>query len=159
MPATRNESTAKPQLDRLRLLKAVLQGFRIRMDAELLPLGITTAQLRVLWTVAENPRVSGAKIARLCSVTPQTGQALLAKLETLGWVQRHPSAESERVLVAELTASGRQVLLQARKMAERLDARMWKGLDRETLAGLESALTAAAANLDSQSRKAESQRG
>ena len=39
MPATRtapNLLTPKPQLERLRLLKAVLQGFRIRMDAAFL---------------------------------------------------------------------------------------------------------------------------
>ena len=147
MPGTKNANGIKPRLERLRLLKAVLQGFRIRLDAELLPLGITTAQLRVLWTVEENPRASGAQVARLCSVTPQTGQALLAKLEAHGWLERRASAESERVLVAELTASGRRVLLQAKKLAERLDACVWKSLDKRELARLDTVLGAAVANL------------
>jgi DNA-binding MarR family transcriptional regulator len=137
----------KPRLERMALLKSVLQGYRVRLDEELQPLGITTAQLRMLWTVELNPDVSGAEIARLCSVTPQTGQALLAKMEAHGWIRRRPSAESERVLVAELTASGRRVLLRARETAEHLDKELWAGMDARELAVLDRALGDAVSRL------------
>jgi DNA-binding MarR family transcriptional regulator len=88
------KQVGKPMLGRILLLKTVLQGFRSSLDEELHPLGITTAQLRLLWAVEANPLVSGAKVARLCSVTPQTGQAAMAAMEANGWIRRRPSDKS-----------------------------------------------------------------
>jgi DNA-binding MarR family transcriptional regulator len=136
----RTTPVEKPMLSRILLLKTVLQAYRSRLDEELHPLGITTAQLRLLWTVDANPLVSGAKVARLCSVTPQTGQAAIAAMEANGWIRRKPSEKSERVLVAELTASGRRVLLKAKDLAEAIDRRMWKGISERELAVLDAAL-------------------
>jgi DNA-binding MarR family transcriptional regulator len=44
------------------------------------------------------------------------------------------------VLVAELTASGRRLLIKARELAEALDHRLWKGIGEHELAGLDAAL-------------------
>lgn len=138
----------KPNLERIALLKSVLQGFRARLDEELQPLGITTAQLRMLWTVEANPTASGAEIARLCFVTPQSGQATMARLQACGWVRRRPSAASERVLVAELTAQGRRVLQRARQIAESLDAALWAATPERELAVVDAVLARAAARLN-----------
>ena len=137
----------RPRLERILLLKAVLQGYRSRLDEELQPLGITTAQLRVLWAVKENPQASGARVARLCSVTPQTGQALLARLEMHGWLRRRARADSDRVLVSELTVSGQRVLLKAKLIAEQLDGRLWADLGAQRLSVLDASLTKAIENL------------
>ena len=133
----------KPILERISRMKALMQGLRVLMDEELQPLGITTSQLRMLWSIAENPGISGSKMARLCSVTPQSGQATLAMMEAQKWVRRRPSEASHRVLVAELTGKGQHVLVKARKIAEALDRRMWSGIDERDLAGLDSALQCA----------------
>ncbi len=133
----------KPILERLTRMKSLLQGLRAVMDEDLQPLGITTSQLRMLWSIAENPGISGAKLARLCSVTPQSGQATLAMMETQGWVRRTPSEANHRVLVAELTTRGQQILIKARDIAQTLDRRLWKGIDERDLAGLDTALRSA----------------
>ena len=138
----------KPRLERMSLVRGVLMGFRSVLDEELQPLGITTAQLRVLWMVEMSPAVSGAEVARLCAMTAQSGQAMLAGLEKHGWIRRKPSAASERVLVAEVTASGRKVLTRAKAMAEVLDRKIWKGIGAEELATMEAVLRAAAENLE-----------
>ena len=137
-----------PRLERMSLLKAVLQSFRIRQDEELQPHGITTSQLRMLWTVEANPAVSGAQVARMCSVTPQTGQATLAAMEAHGWIRRRASEKSDRVLVAELTAKGRKVLMVGKEIAERLDREVWDGIAEWELAGMEAALGAAVERLE-----------
>ena len=138
---TRTQPQAEaPRLGRLSLVKAVLQGFRSRMDEELQPLGVTTAQMRMLWAVEENPGVSGAELARLCSVTPQTGQATITRMEAEGWIRRHPSEASERVLVAELTPAGRKLLQAAKRLAEALNEQLWHGLGTRDLAGMDAAL-------------------
>lgn len=131
----------KPALTRITLLKSVLQGFRVRLDEELQPLGITTAQLRMLWTVAAHPEASGAALARLCFVTPQSGQATLTRLEAHGWVKRHHAAgQSERVLVAELTSRGRRLLERAREIGERVDRELWDGMGVQQLAATDAVL-------------------
>lgn len=138
-----NRSIGKPILERITRMKSVLQGLRVVMDEDLQPLGITTSQLRMLWAIAENPGISGAKVARLCSVTPQSGQATLAMMETHGWVRRRPREANHRVLVAELTPKGERILIKAREIAQALDRRLWKGIADRDLAGLDTALRSA----------------
>jgi DNA-binding MarR family transcriptional regulator len=133
----------RPVLERITRMKMVLQGCRVVLDEELQPLGITMSQLRMLWSIAENPGISGAKMARLCSVTPQSGQATLAMMEAQGWVRRQPSEATHRVLVAELTGKGERILLKARKIAQALDRRLWIGIGERDLAGLDAALQSA----------------
>jgi DNA-binding MarR family transcriptional regulator len=134
------QAIGKPILERISRMKAVLQGFKVLLDEDLQPLGITTSQLRMLWSIAANPGISGAKMARLCSVTPQSGQTTLAMMEVQGWVRRRPSEASHRVLVAELTSKGQRVLVKAREIAEALDWRLWNGIGERDLAGLDAAL-------------------
>jgi len=135
-----HQSIGKPILERITRMKAVLQGLRVVMDEDLQPLGITTSQLRMLWSIAENPGISGAKVARLCSVTPQSGQATLTMMEAQGWVRRRPREANHRVLVAELTTKGERILIKAREIAQALDRRLWKGIGERDLAGLDTAL-------------------
>lgn len=137
----------KPRLARISLAKELLQGFRTSLDHSLQPLGITTAQLRVLWAVEANPEASGAEVARNCALTPQSGQALLVRMEANGWILRRPSAASERVLVAELTANGRRLLAKAREMAESLDRELWKGVPERELRAMDAALESAVERL------------
>ena len=140
---TREQSVGKPILERLSRMKSLLQSFKVLMDEDLQPLGITTSQLRMLWSIAENPGISGAKMARLCSITPQSGQATLTMMEAQKWVRRRPSEASDRVLVAELTSKGQRLLVKARKMAESLDHRLWSEIDEHDLAGVDAALRSA----------------
>ncbi len=58
------------------------------MDEQLKPEGVTTAQLQVLKTIRTEPGASGAQLARLCYMTPQSAQALLKGLEDDGWITR-----------------------------------------------------------------------
>jgi DNA-binding MarR family transcriptional regulator len=136
-------SIGKPVMARISSMRAVLQGFKVLLDEDLQPLGITASPLRMLWSIAENPGISGAKVARLCSVTPQSGQATLAMMEAQGWVRRRPSEANHRVLVAELTSKGQRVLVKAQKIAGTLDRRLWNGIGNRDLAGLDAALRSA----------------
>jgi DNA-binding MarR family transcriptional regulator len=138
----------KPRLERIGLIKAVLQGYRIKLDEELQPLGITAAQLKMLWTVEQNPAVSGSGAARLCSVTPQTGQATLAVMEANGWIRRKACEDGGRVLVSEVTASGRKVLARGKKIAEGVNEKMWEGIGERELRVLDGALVDAVERLE-----------
>jgi len=146
--AVKKTKVGKPRLERIGLIKAVLQGYRIKLDEELQPFGITTSQLRMLWAVEANPAASGAEVARSCSVTPQTGQATLAAMEANAWIRRKAREDGGRVLVSEVTASGRKVLARGKKVAEGLSEKMWEGISERELRVLDGALVDAVERLE-----------
>ena len=146
--SVKKTKVGKPRLERIGLIKAVLQGYRIRLDEELHPFGITTSQLRMLWAVEANPAASGAEVARTCSVTPQTGQATLAAMAANGWIRRKTGEDGGRVLVSEVTASGRKVLARGKKIAEGLNEKMWEGISARELSVLDRVLGDAVGRLE-----------
>jgi DNA-binding MarR family transcriptional regulator len=83
----------------------------------------------------------------MVSVTPQTGQATLARLEEHGWVRRRSSDRSDRVLTAELTASGKRLLHKARETAEGVNEAIWLDIPVRELKAMESSLRSALAQL------------
>ena len=145
--AGKKAGAGRLKLERMALVRGVLMGFRSVLDEELQPVGITAAQLRVLYAVGANPAVSGAEVARLCALKAQSAQAILAGLETHGWICRRPGQTGGRVLVSELTAAGRKALRRAKGIAEALDRRLWKDIDQRDLAVLDAALAMAVKRL------------
>ncbi len=75
------------------LMKRILMGFRAQLDEELRPRGVTTAQLQILHAIRSSPGSSGAQLARVCQMTPQSMQALIQKTEKDGWIVRRKEGE------------------------------------------------------------------
>jgi DNA-binding MarR family transcriptional regulator len=134
-------------IERITQVKRVLLGFRSLLDEELQPMGITMAQLRLLRAVEDSPGTSGAKLADICSVTPQTGQQLMIRLEANGWITREKSPKNERVLLARLTKKGEKMLQRARKVAEVANRRLWEGIEPAKLAVFDEVLAISGENL------------
>jgi DNA-binding MarR family transcriptional regulator len=131
------------------LAKRMLQLFRDRLDQELRPQGVTSAQLKILFTLEQEPSMSGARIARTCMVTPQTAQVLIRAVETNGWITRTRHPENERILLATLTPSGKQILTQSRTAIGRIYGAMLKNFTATEKEALEQMLVRCADNLDS----------
>ncbi|MBB5065546.1 MarR family winged helix-turn-helix transcriptional regulator [Granulicella mallensis] len=137
----------KEPFERITQVKRVLLGFRSLLDQELQPLGITAAQLRLLRAVQDAPGISGAKLADICSVTPQTGQQLMMKLEANGWITREKNPANERVLLARLTKKGEKMLQHARAIAEVAHHKLWQRIDPAKLAVFDEVLAISCENL------------
>jgi DNA-binding MarR family transcriptional regulator len=135
-----NAKVTKPKLDRMRLLYGLTRGFRSVLDDELAPFGLTLAQMRVLWMIELNPEANGAEMARICEVTPQSVHAILAGLQKRELITRRHTEASERVLVSEVTERGREVLTQAKVMAETLDKKLWADFSEQELAAADAVL-------------------
>ncbi|WP_373356321.1 MarR family winged helix-turn-helix transcriptional regulator [Pseudoroseicyclus sp. CXY001] len=100
-------------------LKRAQHALRLHMDRELRPLGLSAPQYAVLTHVEAEPGVSNAGLARRAFVTPQTMQAMLAKLEAAGLLARAPDPEHGRIQRTELTEAGRAILAKAHDAALR----------------------------------------
>ena len=69
------------------LIKRVQQGLRRQCDAALKPTGLSMAQYSTLRALAEHPEASAAELARLCFVTRQSLQDVLAGLRAAGLIE------------------------------------------------------------------------
>ena len=130
------------------MMKRIMIHFRSQMDEQLRPEGVTTAQLHVLKVIREESGASGAQLARSCYVTPQSAQALLKGLEDGGWITRTKDRVNDRILIAELTPSGEELLQTAEKLARVIEKRLWRGVEREAVEALNEVLTRCLENLE-----------
>ena len=133
------------------LMKRILVHFRGQIDETLRPQGVTTAQLQVLYAIRNEPGASGAQLARSCYMTPQSAQSLLKGLEEGGWIVRVKDKVNDRILVAQLTRSGEELLETAEKAARVIEKRVWKGVSDDAVRTLNAVLEQCLGNLDSES--------
>ena len=95
--------------------------------------------------------MSGAQLARLCYVTPQSAQSLLKSLEEGGWIVRVKDKVNDRILVAQLTPSGEELLETAEKAARVIEKKVWKDVSDEAVGALNRVLEQCLGNLESES--------
>lgn len=103
------------------------------------PAGLTVAQYKALYILADSPGISGAALARACLITPQTMAATLRLLETAGLVERRPHQWHRNVLETQLTPAGRHALDIADEAASRVERRILERYtdgERDTLRAL-----------------------
>ncbi|WP_353068602.1 MarR family transcriptional regulator [Tunturibacter empetritectus] len=149
-----NSNGVKRQAERRRaaqMMKRILIHFRSQMDEALRPQGVTTAQLHILKTLRGEPGVSGAQLARLCYVTPQSAQSLLTGLARDGWIVRNKGRGNDRILAARLTAEGEELLQEAEKMVKVIEGKLWRGVAESSIEALNGVLEQCLANLGPES--------
>ena len=129
-------------------MKRIMIHFRSQMDEKLRPQGVTTAQLHVLKVIRDEPGGSGAQLARACYVTPQSAQALLKSLEDGRWILRTKNPMNERILIAQLTPSGLELLETAERLARVIEKRLWHGVPDSGVEALNRTLMRCLANLE-----------
>lgn len=110
------------------LLRQAQVAHRIRMERALAELDVTLPQFSVLTMLAAYPGASGAELARLSLLTPQTMSVIVNNLERGGAVTRRPHAQHGRIQLIEVTAAGRQLLADCRVRIQPVEDAMVAGL-------------------------------
>lgn len=113
------------------LLRQAHAAHRIRMEKVLAESGMTLPQFSVLTMLAAYPGASGADLARLSLLTPQTMSVIVGNLEKAGLVARHAHAEHGRIRVITLTKAGKALLEKGKAAAQSADEALLKGLPEE----------------------------
>lgn len=155
MPKRANISKPLPEEGRyqqgkqvLRAMKRILIQFRLQMDEQLRPQGVTTAQMQVLFAVRTTPGSSGAQLARSCYITPQTTQMLMKHLEKGGFIVRGKDPVNDRVVTASITPAGERLVKSVEKTVQSLQEQLWQGVSDRELAQLNGLLERCLCNLD-----------
>ena len=103
------------------LLRQAAGAVRLRLERALEAYGVTPAQFAVLTMLQAYPGASGADIARLTLLTPQTVHGITGNLERVGLVKRIAHPVHGRVQQLELTEQGQALLAKCRGTARELD--------------------------------------
>ena len=113
------------------LLRQASNATRQGLERELEDLGVTQPQFLVMTMINAYPGISGAEVARLAMLTPQTISLIVANLERDGRLTRSLSPVHGRIQRMELTNAGLALLAECRTRAARLDAGLRAGLTPE----------------------------
>lgn len=107
-------------------LKLAQHALHLRMEEALHPLGLSPAQYAVLAELNARPGQTNADLAVRAFITPQSMQGVLARLETIGLVERKQDIRHGRRQLARLTSKGRAKAeaanIQVMRVEKRLEA-------------------------------------
>lgn len=128
------------------LIKQAQAALHAEMARALAVHDATVSQYAVLSALDQESGLSNAQLARRAFITPQSMSENLRELEQRAWVARRPHPGHGRILQAELTPQGQEVLRRCEAAVTLIEERMLAGLDpgqrRDLAAALRSCVTA-----------------
>lgn len=132
------------------LVKRVQQSVRRQCDAALRPSGLSMAQYAAMRALADHPEASASELARLCFVTRQSLQDLLAGLRSAGFVRDAKVPPRGRARSLELTPIGAKRLRAAHTAVMAVESRMLEGISASAQRQLSASLDRCAQNLEAE---------
>lgn len=111
------------------LLRQAHAAVRLKMERTLADLGVTSPQFAVLTMLNAYPGLSGADVARLTFLTPQTVGVIIRNLERDGAIVMTPHPFHGRIQQWTLTPRGAKLLKACRERVIELEKRLAGGLD------------------------------
>jgi DNA-binding MarR family transcriptional regulator len=110
------------------LLRQAQAATRLAMERALADLGVTPPQFVVLTMLRAYPGLSGADLARVAMLTPQTVGVIIRNLQRDGAIRKSPHPIHGRVLQWTVTRRGAALLEQCRRHADTIERRLAVGL-------------------------------
>ena len=110
------------------LLRQAQATTRLAMERALADLGVTSPQFVVLTMLKAYPGLSGADLARVAMLTPQTVGVIVRNLERDGAIRKTPHPIHGRVLQWTVTRQGAALLEKCRRHAQAVERRLAAGL-------------------------------
>jgi DNA-binding MarR family transcriptional regulator len=133
------------------LLRQAQAATRLTLERALADLGITPPQFAVLTMLRAYPGLSGADLARVALLTPQTVGVIIRNLERGGAIRKTPHPVHGRVLQWTLTRRGGTLLDKCRRRAVALERRLVAGLGAKSQVTIRRWLSKIAADLQQES--------
>jgi DNA-binding MarR family transcriptional regulator len=118
------------------VIKLTEQALTAVKSSALREFDLTVPQYSAMVVLSFVPGASGAQLARICAVTPQTMATVLANLEAKALIQRTPSSVHQKVLVTKLTRTGQALVRKADAKAKAIEDRLAEAFDPDERAML-----------------------
>jgi DNA-binding MarR family transcriptional regulator len=114
------------------LLRQAQAAARLSMERSLASLGVTPPQFVVMTLLRAYPGLSGAELARVALLTPQTVGVIIRNLERDGAIAKTAHPVHGRMLQWTLTRRGARLLEDCRRHALALERRLASGLSAKS---------------------------
>ena len=101
--------------------------------------GLTSVQFAALTAIRERPGVDATRLPSLIAFDRSTLSDVWERLETKGWVVRHPSPSDKRIELLRLSQAGGRILAEVEPAVRRVQQRRfaplsaWEGAKMVTL--------------------------
>jgi DNA-binding MarR family transcriptional regulator len=129
------------------LLRQAQAATRLTIERSLADLGVTPPQFVVLTMLKAYPGLSGADLARVALLTPQTVGVIIRNLERDGAIRKSPHPVHGRVLQWTLTRRGLALLGKCRRHVMAVERRLARGLSATAQATIRGWLSKIALSL------------
>jgi DNA-binding MarR family transcriptional regulator len=129
------------------LLRQAHAATRLTMERALAEVGVTPPQFVVLTMLRAYPGLSGAELARVAWLTPQTVGVIIRNLERDGAIRKTAHPLHGRVLQWTVTRRGDALLVKCRRHAQALERRLMAGLSAKAQATVRRWLSKIATDL------------
>jgi DNA-binding MarR family transcriptional regulator len=129
------------------LLRQAQAATRLTLERALADLAVTPPQFAVLTMLKAYPGLSGADVARVALLTPQTVGVIIRNLERDGAIRKMPHPVHGRVLQWSLTRRGGTLLGKCRRHVNAVERRLVAGLGAKSQATIRRWLSKIAAEL------------
>ncbi|SDS28227.1 MarR family winged helix-turn-helix transcriptional regulator [Bradyrhizobium canariense] len=129
------------------LLRQAQAATRLTLERALADFGITPPQFAVLTMLNAYPGLSGADVARVALLTPQTVGVIIRNLERDGAIRKTPHPVHGRVLQWTLTPRGAALLGKCRHHVNAVERRLTAGLGAKAQLTIRRWLSKIAADL------------
>lgn len=113
------------------LVRQAYAAVRASMEKALADLDVTPPQFAVLTMVVSYPGVSGAELARLTFLTPQTINVIVRNLVRAGHVEKSADATHGRILRLHATVRGEALLKRCRARVMEIEGQLAGLLGRD----------------------------
>jgi DNA-binding MarR family transcriptional regulator len=131
------------------LLRQAQAATRLTLERALADLGVTPPQFAVLTMLNAYPGLSGADVARVALLTPQTVGVIIGNLERDGAIEKTPHPVHGRILQWALTRRGSDLLEKCRRRVDAVEQRLVAGLGTKAEATIRRWLSRIALDLHS----------
>ncbi|CAE6911305.1 hypothetical protein R69927_06017 [Paraburkholderia domus] len=141
---------APPAHTPMRLTYLVGQLDRIvsrRLTEALAVRGLTLPQFTALSVLNARGRSSNAQLAERSFITPQSANEVVKTMESNGWVMREPDPTNRRIVLLQLTPSGKSLLKRCDETVDRVEHSMLENMDEEQAQALRTLLHGCVRNL------------
>ena len=100
--------------------RATLTQLKCASSERLLRLGISMAQLNILYTLQRNGEMTMSRLADVLNVSFSNATGLVDRIEERGFIERTRVPEDRRVVLVRITAAGQQMLSEVDALSDEL---------------------------------------
>jgi DNA-binding MarR family transcriptional regulator len=122
--------------------RASMTMLKCATSERVIRLGLSMAQLHILYTLQRNGEMAMSRLADVLNVSLSNATGLIDRIEERGFVERTRVPEDRRIVLIRVTAEGERMLEEIDALSDELLRSVLSRIDRSRLGGVRQAAAA-----------------